>query len=249
LGKLAAKKRFFLSHRPTNSTLAVSVAVVALVLGVGVKGKPLRAQTLVDAQKSVVGPPPAQPQVKGVGKNQKTAINKANRKSTQSHGEESASGDSKTQDNPTPFGSLANSNRGPVSIQSDSLGLDYKQNVVLFSGHVHATQADSALTSNTLRVKYGKDFHQVQDMAADGNVHISQGVRWCTSDHAVMDQRQHIVILTGSPICHDAGDQIAGTRITVHLDTGKSDVEAAKAVIFPQQAKSRDNEALADQAK
>jgi lipopolysaccharide export system protein LptA len=64
-----------------------------------------------------------------------------------------------------------------------------------------------------------------------------------------MDEGQHIVILTGSPICHDARDQIAGTRITVHLDTGKSDVEAAKAVIFPQQSKTRDNEALADDAK
>ena len=46
-----------------------------------------------------------------------------------------------------------------------------------------------------------------------------------------------------------ARDQIAGTRITVHLDTGKSDVEAAKAMIFPQQSKTRDNEALADDAK
>ncbi len=127
--------------------------------------------------------------------------------------------------------------------------MDYKQNAVTFRGHVHATQADGVLTSNTLNVKYGKDFHEVQDLAADGNVHISQGVRWCTSDHAVMDQRQHTVVLTGSPICHDAGDQIAGTRITVHLDTGKSDVETAKAVIFPRPSKTRDNEALADQAK
>ncbi|MBV8775098.1 MAG: hypothetical protein JO166_22605 [Deltaproteobacteria bacterium] len=129
------------------------------------------------------------------------------------------------------------------------MALDYKHNSVLFDGHVHALQADAGLTSNSLRVKYGKDFHEVQDMAADGNVHISQGARWCTSDHAAMDQRQHTVILTGNPICHDASDQIAGTKITVHLDTGRSDVEAAKAVIFPQQSKTRDNEALANQTK
>lgn len=159
------------------------------------------------------------------------------------------SSESKDREGQTPFGALATSNRGPISIQSDSLGLDYKQNAVLFSGHVHAIQADGALTSDSLRVKYGKDFHQVQNMAADGNVRISQGVRWCTSDHAMMNQQQHVVILTGSPICHDDRDQIAGTRITVHLDTGKSDVEAARAVIFPQQAKTRDNETLADQAK
>ncbi len=164
-------------------------------------------------------------------------------------GQDSASGDSKDENSDTPFGAFTSSNRGPISIQSDSLALDYKQNAVVFRGHVHATQADGALTSNTLNVKYGKDFHQLQDMVADGNVHISQGVRWCTSEHAVMDQQQHTVILTGSPICHDARDQIAGTKITVHLDTGKSDVEAAKAMIFPQPSKTRDNEALADHMK
>ncbi len=174
---------------------------------------------------------------------------KTRQSSTDDHVDKSASGDSKNEDNQTPFGAFTSSNRGPISIQSDSLALDYKQNAVRFSGHVRATQADGALTSNTLNVKYGKNFHEVEDMVADGNVHISQAMRWCTSDHAVLDQRQHTVILTGTPICHDARDQITGTRITVHLDTGKSDVEGAKAVIFPQPSKTRDNEALADQAK
>ena len=148
-----------------------------------------------------------------------------------------------------PFGVFTSSNRGPIHIHSDSLALDYKHSAVQFRGHVHATQADGVLTSNTLYVKYGKDFHQVDNMNADGNVHISQGVRWCSSQHAVMDQHRQTVVLTGSPICHDARDQIAGTKITVHLDTGKSDVEAANAMIFPQPAKSRDNEAVAAQAK
>jgi lipopolysaccharide transport protein LptA len=161
----------------------------------------------------------------------------------------SAAADSRNTSSDTPFGSFASSNRGPIGIQSDSLALDYKGNGVVFRGHVRATQADGTLTSNILNVKYGKDFHQVQYMTADGNVHISQGVRWCTSDHAVMDQSQHTVVLTGSPICHDARDQIAGTRITVHLDSGKSDVQSAKAVIFPQQSKTRDNEAFAGDVK
>jgi lipopolysaccharide transport protein LptA len=180
----------------------------------------------------------------------KTAVEKKRPRYTDHHLDKSGvAGDSKNNANQTPFASFSGSNRGPISIQSDSLALDYKQNSVHFTGHVHAAQADGMLTSNMLNVKYGKDFHEVQNMTADGNVRISQGVRWCTSDHAVMDQQQHTVILTGSPICHDARDQIAGTRITVHLDTGRSDVEAAKAVIFPQASKTRDNEALADQAK
>ena len=227
--------------------MAAFGAVFGLVLWAGINCEPSWAQTLT--RPSAPGGNHLRVQqgpqvVKNAGK---TTVEKQS--SVKDHADKSTPGDSKNDDNQTPFGSLTGSNRGPISIQSDSLALDYKQNVVRFSGHVHAAQADGVLTSNTLNVKYGKDFHEVQDMAADGNVHISQGMRWCTSDHAVMDQRQHTVVLTGTPICHDDRDQITGTRITVHLDTGKSDVEGAKAVIFPQPSKTRDNEALADQAK
>lgn len=222
---------------------------IALVLWLLPYRGGLLAQTLSVSPSPADNNPAVQGRAKSIRRDNKTAVKTTGRKSTVVHPAQAASADSKNQDSQTPFGALATSNRGPISIQSDSLALDYKQNGVLFSGHVHATQADGALTSNSLRVKYGKDFHEVQDMAADGNVHISQGLRWCSSDHAKMNQQQHIVVLTGSPICHDDRDQIAGTRITVHLDTGKSDVEAARAVIFPQQAKTRDNETLADQAK
>jgi lipopolysaccharide export system protein LptA len=236
------------SERRITRTPAWLGIAVALLL-VGVNGGLTRAQNLSGASPPARNRVSAQQTVRKRERTGRTAATQPAQNRAKKPESKSAPGNSKDQDSETPFGSLANSNRGPISIQSDSLALDYKQNAVLFDGHVRATQADAVLASNRLRVKYGKDFHEVQDMAADGNVHISQGVRWCTSDRAVMDQRQHTVVLTGSPICHDASDQIAGTRITVHLDTGKSDVQAAKAVIFPQQSKTRDNEALADQMK
>ena len=162
------------------------------------------------------------------------------------HDAKSSADTKKSAVNNSPFGSLTGSNRGPIHIRSDSLAMDYKHNDVEFHGHVHAIQADGVLTSNALNVKYGKNFHEVQNMVATGNVHISQGIRWCTSEHAVMDQAVHTVVLTGTPICHDGNDQITGTKITVHLDTGKSDVDTATAVIFPQESKTRDNEVAAD---
>lgn len=165
-----------------------------------------------------------------------------------SHSRAKSKADSADQTDNSPFGSFETSrNRGPVHIQSQSLTMKYKENTVLFTGDVHATQADGQLTSNTLNVKYGKDFHEIQEMIADGNVRISQGLRWCTSDHGVMNQAQHTVVLTGDPVCHDENDQISGTKITVHLDTGKSEVEGGvKAVIFPRDSKTRDNKAAPD---
>jgi lipopolysaccharide export system protein LptA len=141
----------------------------------------------------------------------------------------------------SPFGAFGNPKRGPVNIQSDTMSLDYPKGLVLFRGHVHAVQADGVLLSDTLDVKYGKDFHDVQEMLANGNVRISQGLRWCTSDHGVLNQVDHTVVLTGSPVCHNGNDQIAGTKITVHLDSNRSEVEGVKAVIFPREGETRDN--------
>jgi lipopolysaccharide transport protein LptA len=249
LNHLATERGPGWSRPHKNLTPIFFATAIVLLLWGGPHGAVLLAQTPSGSANPINNHPTVQQQAKGIEKDEKTVRKASGHSSSTVHPAQSAPTDSKNQDSQTPFGALTTSNRGPISIQSDTLALDYKQNAVLFNGHVHATQADGALTSNLLRVKYGKDFHEVQDMAAEGNVRISQGVRWCTSDHATMNQQKHLVILTGSPICHDDRDQITGTRITVHLDTGKSDVEAARAVIFPQQAKTRDNETLADQAK
>ena len=91
------------------------------------------------------------------------------------------------------------------------MSFDYKNNVVVFSGKVHAVQADSELTSNTLHVLMNKQ-SQIQTMIADGNVRMSQGTRWATGDHAVLDENIHTLVLTGSPVVHDGKDQIAGTE-------------------------------------
>jgi lipopolysaccharide transport protein LptA len=150
----------------------------------------------------------------------------------------------------SPFSGLEfSSNHGPINIQSDSMSLDYKGNTVLFRGHVHVVQSGSELRSNTLQVKYGKDFHAVQEMVADGDVRMNQGTRWATSSHAVLNEANHTVVLTGAPVVHDTNDQITGTRITVYLQTGQSVVEGARAVIFPRASKTRDNEVSADHAQ
>jgi len=134
------------------------------------------------------------------------------------------------------FGGLQfSSGKQPIHIDADSMSLDYQGKSVTFSGHVRAVQAEAQLASNKLVVNCGADFHDVKEMIADGNVRISQDKRYATGDHAVMDQTKHTVTLTGSPVVHDGNDQITGSKITVYLDTGRSVVDGARAVIFPHQ--------------
>ena len=110
-----------------------------------------------------------------------------------------------SQSDSSPFGGFESaSNHGPINIKSETMSFDYKNNVVVFSGHVHADQSGSELTSNTLHVQMNKQ-SQIQQMIADGN------------------------------------DQIAGTKITVYLQTSKSEVTDPKAVIFPRESKRPNN--------
>jgi lipopolysaccharide export system protein LptA len=148
----------------------------------------------------------------------------------------------------SPFAALSSPNSGPINIKSDSLSVDYKKNSAMWRGHVHAIRADGQLDSDTLQVLYGKDFHELQQMIASGNVRISRGTQWSTSDHAVLNEASQTVVLTGNPVVHDSNDQITGSKITVYLKTGESVVEGAKAVIFPRQGKTRDNGPSADHA-
>jgi lipopolysaccharide transport protein LptA len=125
-------------------------------------------------------------------------------------------------------------NKAPIDIKSKSMSLDYQNHSVLWVGNVRATQADAQLTSDQLQVNYlDKDFKQMKDMVADGNVRLSQGTRWATGKHGVMDQTKHTVVLTGSPVAHDGNDQITGCKITVFLNTSQSVVDCAHAVLFP----------------
>ena len=141
----------------------------------------------------------------------------------------------------SPFGGFENnSDHGPINIKSDTMSFDYKKSVVVFSGRVHAVQSGNELSSNTLHVQMNKD-SQIQEMIADGNVRMSQGQRWATGDHAVLDETVHTLVLTGSPVVHDGNDQIAGTKITVYLQTNKSEVTDPKAVIFPRESKKPNN--------
>lgn len=142
----------------------------------------------------------------------------------------------------SPFAGLSNGGqRGPTKVTSDRLSLDYQNKAILFTGHVHVVQPDGDLTSDALKVQYGTDFHDIKTMYADGNVRISQGTRWVTGDHAILDQTRHTVKIFGNPVVHDGEDQVTGSLITVDLTTGKSNVDNPRVIIFPRESKSTDN--------
>jgi lipopolysaccharide export system protein LptA len=136
----------------------------------------------------------------------------------------------------------------PTKINSDQMNVDQKAKTVQFTSHVVANQGADQLTSKVLKVLYvDENFSQIDKMWADGDVRVSQGNRWVTADHLLVDELKHLAIFTGNPVAHDGQDQITGSRMIVHMDTNKSEVEDPKLVIFPRNSQNEDNTSSAEQ--
>jgi lipopolysaccharide export system protein LptA len=156
---------------------------------------------------------------------------------------QSGAGDKSGAEN-SPFGMMQfSANNGPIQIKADSLNLDYKNNLVEFDGAVHATQSGTTLTAKSLKVIYGAKFGDIKQVIALGDVKMMQGGRWATGQRAVLDEQKHTVEMTGLPVIHDGPDSVAGKRIIIYLDSEKSFVEGASAVIFPRNNGKMDHEA------
>ncbi|MGO9057452.1 MAG: LptA/OstA family protein [Candidatus Binataceae bacterium] len=154
-----------------------------------------------------------------------------------------AAGDTKGGSQSSPFGMLKfSADNGPIQIKADSLNLDYKANSVEFTGSVHAAQSGTTLTSKSLKVIYGEKFGDIKEVVAIGDVKMMQGGRWATGQRAVLDEVKHTVEMTGQPVIHDGPDQVAGRRIIIYLDSEKSFVEGATAVIFPRASGKNDQQ-------
>lgn len=147
----------------------------------------------------------------------------------------------------SPFQSLQlSTDRGPLDIRADTMELDYKANVIWYRGHVRVTQGSASLSSDVLQVLTTENFEDLHEVIATGNVRMSQGGRWATGNKARLNQVAHTVEMTGSPVIHDGPDEVAGSRILIYLDSQKSVVENAHAVIFPRKSEDRDEQAPTD---
>jgi lipopolysaccharide transport protein LptA len=123
----------------------------------------------------------------------------------------------------TPSWSIAN----PTTIKADTISTDYLEKDVLWSGHVHLTNlahCTCEVTSDSLRVNYESNFHDINSATAQGNVRIYQKGRWLSGQRADFDTAGRTIVLTGSRVIHEVDREIRGSRITVHLDTNQNDI-------------------------
>lgn len=114
----------------------------------------------------------------------------------------------------------------PIAIKSNELAADNKGKTAVFTGKVVAKQGDVTIYADRLTINYGDKKNDVEKIEADGNVRIVQENRVGTASHAVYENKQGRIILTGNPKITQGADTMSGNAITYFIDEDRSEVSS-----------------------
>ncbi|RJQ76484.1 MAG: lipopolysaccharide transport periplasmic protein LptA [Desulfobacteraceae bacterium] len=137
----------------------------------------------------------------------------------------------------------------PIHIEADRMESDPGRDCLLFSGHVHAKQADLVIDGEEMTVFYAGEEkgkknaadRQIRKIVATGNVKITKAAWVATGDAMEYVAAEGSVLLTGDAKVWQGDNLVEGQRIAVDLEEGKTVVERGdaarvKAFIYPEKA-------------
>lgn len=126
-----------------------------------------------------------------------------------------------------PAGKPLPEKQNPIRITADSLITDSQNRTAEFVGHVLATQGDTTITSDRLKVYYKKGIQSgpnsgmnaIVRMVAQGMVKIVLGDTVAHTEHAEYIADERIVVLSGpNSRIVDGNNSISGQKITLYRD-------------------------------
>ncbi|MBW2277973.1 MAG: LptA/OstA family protein [Deltaproteobacteria bacterium] len=126
-------------------------------------------------------------------------------------------------------GSASGDKQRSVEIEADRLQIDHRDRSAKFEGNVVARYGELTLRCESMRVSYD-DRGSVVALRATGSVTVSKGDTRATAATGRLDARQGLLVLEGSAVLVRGPHRLEGKRISVHLTSGRLDVERARGV-------------------
>ena len=136
-----------------------------------------------------------------------------------------------------------------IHITADKLISDNEAKYAEFIGNVRATQRDTVITADRLKIFYKKDLdnkknppvgdESIKKIVANGNVQIKFDNRVAVTQQAVYITKTRVLVLSGADSKIISGnDSISGEKITIYRTDGRIKVESGKgerveAVFYP----------------
>jgi lipopolysaccharide transport protein LptA len=121
----------------------------------------------------------------------------------------------------------------PVRVEARRLHLDSGRRLARFSEDVVLRRGDVTVRGPQLDARYDRQ-GSLTNMIVSGGVDLQEGDRRATGRQAVYDAVTRKVVLTGDPKLYDRGDQLAGERIEMALDSHEVKVDRARGRLRPE---------------
>lgn len=113
----------------------------------------------------------------------------------------------------------------PIYVKSDSLSLQSKERVFVYTGNVEVTQGDMVLNSDAVEGKYTEK-NKIQSLTAKKNVVITRGEELkARGEQALYDAVAGTVTLTENPEVEQNGSILTADKITIFLADNRSVAE------------------------
>lgn len=126
----------------------------------------------------------------------------------------------------------------PIHVEANRMTSTEKDNSVIFTGDVDATQGDVRIRSDKMTVYYTakakkgekskkgeqKASQQVEKLVCTGNVEVTRAEWLGTAKKMIYLSRERQVILTGKAKAWQDQNMVSGEKIIYYLDEGRSEV-------------------------
>lgn len=151
----------------------------------------------------------------------------------------SASSIAAAQEPSAPVPGLKLSGDQPIQIESDKLEVNESKSMAVFTGNVNVVQGDTLLKAGRMTVYYKPDpktggapttttgSTAIDRLEVEGKVYVKSGTQVGTGDRGTFDVDSNVLVLSGKEVVlSDGPNVLKGCKLTVHMTTGKSDVDS-----------------------
>ncbi len=117
----------------------------------------------------------------------------------------------------------------PVNVEADRIEVQDRADRAVFSGNVHAKQADLLLDAARVTVAYtgGAGGTQIQRLDASGSVKVTSPSETATGQFAIYDLNKRLITMLGGVTLIRGDNRVNGGRLVIDLNTGRSTVDGS----------------------
>ncbi|MBL9074453.1 LptA/OstA family protein [Tabrizicola sp.] len=130
------------------------------------------------------------------------------------------------------FGDLNQDTSLPVQVQADQLAVNNADGSAVFSGNVVVTQGEMKLAAGEVKVSYGPDQKNIQELVASGGVVVTNLGDAAEAREALYTIDSGVIVLSGDVLLTQGPSAMAGQKLTINLKDGTGVMEGRVTTTF-----------------